>query len=65
MSIIEMPCIGIPGHFQIVVEKLASMAYNILNKEADTIEYTYPFPAKILVKITPLLCRSGGVIFYG
>ena len=33
--------------FQIVVEKSASMAYNILNKEADTIAYTYPFPAQI------------------
>ena len=39
--------IGVPGHFQIVVEKSADMAYNILNKGADTIEDTYPFPAKI------------------
>ena len=26
--------IGVPGHFQIMVEKLAHMAYNILNKGA-------------------------------
>lgn len=39
--------IGVPGHFQIFVEKSAHMAYNILNKEADTIAYTYPFPAQI------------------
>ena len=53
------------GSFQIMVEKSASMTYNMLNKVADTIAYTYPFPAKIQVKITPLLCRSWGVIFYG
>ena len=39
--------IGVPGHFQIMVEKLAHMAYNILNKGADTIAYIYPFPAQI------------------
>ncbi len=62
---LKCPGIGVQGHFQIMVEKSASMAYNILNKGAGTIEHTYPFPAKILVKIAPLLCQSGGVIFYG
>ena len=28
--------IGVPGHFQIVVEKSAFMAYNILNKRAES-----------------------------
>ena len=42
--------IGVPGHFQIMVEIPVCIVYNVLNKEADTIAYTYPFPAKISVK---------------
>lgn len=56
--------IGVPGFFHFGVEIPAWMAYNMLNKVADTIVHTYPFPAKILVKIAPLLCQSGGAIFY-
>lgn len=52
------------GDFHFGVEIPAWMAYNMLNKVADTIVHTYPFPAKILVKIAPLLCQSGGAIFY-
>ena len=33
-----------------MVEKYVCIVYNMLNKEADTIADTYPFPAKILVK---------------
>ena len=50
---------------QIVVEKSAFMAYNIFNKEADTIADTYLFPAKAMNKNSTLLCQSGGAIFYG
>ena len=38
--------IGVPGHFQIMVEKYVCIVYNMLNKEADTIADTYPFPAQ-------------------
>lgn len=37
---------GALGHFQIMVEKAAYVVYNMLNKVADTIAYTYPFPAQ-------------------
>ena len=39
------------------------MAYNILNKGADTIAYTYPFPAKILVKNSTFTLRERGCYF--
>lgn len=39
------------------------MAYNILNKEADTIAYTYPFPAKILVKNSTFTLLERGCYF--
>ena len=41
-----------------------TLVYNMLNKEADTIAYTYPFPAKEMIKNSTLLCQSGGAIFY-
>ena len=39
------------------------MEYNILNKEADTIEYTYPFPAKIQVKNSTFTLLERGCYF--
>ena len=47
VSIWKAPVLAYRGIIQIVVEKSAYMAYNILNKEADTIADTYPFPAQI------------------
>lgn len=32
--------------YQIMVEISGCVIYNVLNKEADTIAHTYPFPAK-------------------
>ena len=52
-----------PGLFQIMVEKSAYMAYNILNKEVDTIVHTYPFPAKILVKNSTFTLLERGCYF--
>ena len=48
-----------------MLDASSDLVYNMLIKGADTIADTYPFPAKIVVKIAPLLCRSGGAIFYG
>jgi len=42
--------IGVPGSFHFLVAIHAWIVYNMLNKEADTIEHTYPFPANILVE---------------
>ena len=48
-------------------DKVNHLTYNILNKTADTIEQTYPFPAQLSVtrNSTSKLGQSGGAIFYG
>ena len=38
--------IGVLGPFHFLVAIHAWIVYNMLNKEADTIADTYPFPAK-------------------
>ena len=56
--------IGVPGHFQIVVEKSAFMAYNMLNKTADKEGQVFPF-RQIITYIEPLILpgQSGSTYF--
>ena len=51
------------GAFHLGVEITAWMAYNMLNKEADTIEHTYPFPANILVENSTFTLSERGCYF--
>ena len=54
--------IGVPGHFQIVVEKSAFMAYNILNKRAES--WMRPAAGKYdSTKSSALLYQSEGATF--
>ena len=46
-----------------VLDVSLCMGYNMLNKEADTIADTYPFPAKIVVKNSTLTLRERGCYF--
>jgi len=55
--------IGVPGLFHLGIEITAWMAYNMLNKEADTIEHTYPFPANILVENSTFTLSERGCYF--
>ena len=38
--------ISVSGHFHFLVAIHAWIVYNMFNKVADTIAYTYPFPAR-------------------
>ena len=50
--------------FYFRVEKCLPIAYNMLNKEADTIVYTYPFPAKrILLRNSTFTLLERGCYF--
>ena len=49
---------GALGLFQFMVEKHVCIVYNMLNKEADTIADTYPFPAKYWSKNSTLTLQE-------
>ena len=55
--------IGVPGHFQIVVEKSADMAYNILNKTAGKGGQGSPSWRNIKLKNSRLLFQEQGGYF--
>ena len=58
---IKRPLIG--DILQIIFDFAEEIAYNMLNREADTIVYTYPFPAKILVKNSTFTLLELGCYF--
>ena len=48
---------------QNLVEKIFCLTYNILNKEADTIVHTYPFPAKYCTENSTFTLPERGCYF--
>lgn len=46
-----------------MVEKIFCLTYNILNKEADTIVHTYPFPAKYCTENSTFTLPERGCYF--
>ena len=49
---------------RIVFDIFEEIDYNILNKAADTIEYTYPFPAIYWLKNSTFYFVRAGVLFF-
>ena len=45
VSIRKAPVLAYRGIFKLMVAKSVGLVYNMLNKGADTIADTYPFPA--------------------
>ena len=70
INVAGMPCLShflqciCIKRFYFRVEKNLPIAYNMLNKEADTIVYTYPFPAKrILLRNSTFTLLERGCYF--
>ncbi|MCI9175184.1 MAG: hypothetical protein HFH49_09620 [Lachnospiraceae bacterium] len=57
------PVFAYRGIFKLMVAKSMGLVYNMLNKGADTIEHTYPFPAKISVENSTFTLLERGCYF--